>query len=192
MILCTTISLSHAEQFSQWYGFYFNALTDASEQCWSNYTTGRWPEYDRGVEQVHAQRSSGNCKNMVSCLFDDIDKVNKSDMASGSIMLGLMPTIVAYVGPTVGEIALISARRPVLGVLITLGAPSAYAMRPFEFNSPGESLKMDAANAFLPKFTIRNRYHAAVMAVAQYILLALAVANCLVNSVQIGTQTVLA
>ena len=147
--------------------------------------TGGFPEY---TEKVEVKGSAGLCKSMVSCLSENTEEVNKADMASGTIMLGLMPTIISFIGPTVGEIALISARRPILAVLITLGAPSVYQARPFEFSSPGDSLKRDPGSFAMPK---QNSSRATVITVAQYILLIMAVANCLINSVQLGTQTIL-
>ena len=125
---------------------------------------------------------------MVTCLLQNLDDFDKADMQSATIILGLMPTILSYVGPTVGEIALISSRRPVLAVLAMLGAPAVFATRPFDFNSPGESLKRDAGSFVLHKQT---PFRAAVMTTAQYLLLSLAVTNCLINSVQLGTSTIL-
>ena len=80
-----------------------------------------------------------------------------------------------------------SSRRPVLAVFLMLGAPAVFATRPFDFNSPGESLKKDAGNFVLYKQT---PFRAVVMTTAQYLLLSLAVTNCLLNSVQLGTSTI--
>ena len=109
-------------------------------------------------------------------------------MQSATIILGLMPTILAYVGPTVGEMALISSRRPVLAVFLTLGAPAIFATRPFDFNNPRQSLKKDVGTFALSK---QIPVRAAIMTAAQYLLLSLAVINCLLNSVQLGTSTIL-
>lgn len=74
-------------------------------------------------------------------------------MQSAAIMLGLTPTILSYIGPTVGEIALNSTRRLVLAVFLMLGAPAVFATRPFDFDCPGESLKRDVGGFVLHKQT---------------------------------------
>ena len=125
---------------------------------------------------------------MVTCLLQNIDDFDKADMQSATIILGLMPTILSYIGPTVGEMTLISSRRPVLAVLVMLGAPAVFATRPFDFKSPGESLKKDVGSLVLHKQT---PFRAAVISTAQYLLLSLAVTNCLLNSMQLGTSTIL-
>lgn len=125
---------------------------------------------------------------MATCLLQNIDEYDKADMASATIILGLMPTILSYVGPTVGEMALVSSRRPVLAVFLMLGAPAVFATRPFDFNGPVESLDKDVGNFVLHKQT---PFKSAVITAAQYLLLSLAVTNCLLNSVQLGTSTIL-
>ena len=126
------------------------------------------------------------CKSMAICLLQNIDDFDKADMQSATIILGLMPTVLAYVGPTVGEMALISSRRPVLAVFLTLGAPAIFATRPFDFNNPRKSLEKDVGIFVLHKQT---PVRAAMMTTAQYLVLSLAVINCLLNSVQLGTST---
>lgn len=128
------------------------------------------------------------CKSMATCLLQNIDDFDNADMQSATIILGLMPTILSYVSPTVGEIALISSRRPVLAILLVLGAPAIFATRPFDFNNPRESLKKDVGTFVLHK---QSPFRATITTIAQYLLLSLAVANCLLNSVQLGSSTIL-
>ncbi|KAL9613066.1 MAG: hypothetical protein Q9167_002365 [Letrouitia subvulpina] len=126
---------------------------------------------------------------MATCLLQNIDDYDKADMQSATIILGLMPTILSYVGPTVGEMALVSSRRPVLAVLVMLGAPAVYATRPFAYISPADSLEKDVGNNFV--LHKQTPLRAAMMTIAQYLFLSLAVTNCLLNSVQLGTSTIL-
>ena len=125
------------------------------------------------------------CKSMATCRLKNIDDFDKADMQSATIILRLMPTILSYVGPTVGEMALISSRRPVLAVLIVLGAPAIFATRPFDFNNPRESLKKEVGTFVLHK---QSPVRATVTTTTQYLLLSLAVTNCLLISVQLGAR----
>jgi hypothetical protein len=99
-----------------------------------------------------------------------------------------MPTILSYVGPTVGEMALISSRRPVLATLLGLGAPAIFATRPFNFNNPRESLTKDVGTSVIHN---QKPFRATVLVIAQYLFLLLAVTNCLINSIQVGNSTIL-
>lgn len=125
---------------------------------------------------------------MATCLLENIDEFDKADMQSATVILGLMPTILSYVGPTVGEMALISSRRPVLAMLLVLGAPAIFATRPFDFDNPCKSLKKDAGTFVFHK---QRPFRATAMVAAQYLLLSLAVTNCLLNSMQLGNSTIL-
>ena len=84
--------------------------------------------------------------------------------------------------------ALIPSRRHVLAIFLVLGATAVFATRPFGFKGPEESLEKDVGNFVLHKQTPLK---AAVMTAAQYLLLFLAVTNCLLNSIQLGTSTIL-
>ena len=180
------LTQSNAEQFSHWYSFYSHTLLhQAGPNCYPNYTTGEFPQY---AKWLHVEGEINICKSMVTCLLQNIDDFDKADMQSATIILGLMPTMLSYIGPIVGEMTLISSRRPVIAVLVMLGAPGVFATRPFDFNSPGESLKKDVGSLVLHKQT---PFRAAVISTAQYLLLSLAVTNCLLNSMQLGTSTIL-
>ena len=140
------------------------------------------------AKYMKSEGETNICKSMTTCLLQNIDDVDKADMQSATIMLGLLPTILSYVGPTVGEMALISSRRPVLAVFLMLGAPAVFATRPFEFNNAGESLKKDVGNFVLHR---QIPSMALIITATQYLLLSLAVTNCLLNSLQLGTSTIL-
>ena len=180
------LTQSNAKQFSHWYGFYSKTLLHyAGPQCYPNYTAGNFPEYTKYMIE---EGQINICKSMTTCLLQNIDDFDKADMQSATIILGLMPAILSYVGPTVGEMALICSRRPVLAVFLMLGAPAVFATRPFEFNNAGESLKKDFGNFVLHRQT---PLMASVITAAQCFLLCLAVTNCLLNSLQLGTSTIL-
>ena len=176
----------NAEQFSHWYGFYSSTLLHrAGPNCYPNYTAGDFPQYAKYME---VEGKIDICKSMVTCLLQNIDDIDKADMQSATIILGLMPTILSYIGPTVTEMALISSRRPLLAVMTMLGSPAIFATRPFDLNSPRESLKTDAGSFILHQQT---PFRTAVITIVQYLLLSLAVANCLFTSVQLGNSTIL-
>ncbi len=117
------LTQSNAEQFSHWYSFYsYTLLHQAGPNCYPNYTTSEFPQY---AKWLHVEGETNICKSMVTCLLQNIDDFDKADMQSATIILGLMPTILSYIGPTVREMT----------------------------NSPGESLKKDVGSLVLHKQT---------------------------------------
>lgn len=61
---------------------------------------------------------------MVNCLFEGNGDINKADWQSAGILLGLAPTILSTLSPTMEERNILSYRRPILGLLLSIGAPS--------------------------------------------------------------------
>lgn len=59
-------------------------------------------------------------------------------MTRAQVLLGFMPTILALLGPSHDELAMLSmiGRRPVLTTLIAVASPSAYFSRTFEYSNP--------------------------------------------------------
>lgn len=58
---------------------------------------------------------------------------------AASVIMGLTPTLLASLGPSVAEASLLSTHRPLLSLLsflISLGAPVVYPMRVFDFTDP--------------------------------------------------------
>ena len=178
-------SCSKAEQYHHWYGFYSFTLRDiAGSKCYSNYTTGEFPE----LAKYGVPNGIDVCRAMTTCLLQNLGDMDKADMQSATIVLGLTPTILAYLGPTVGELALLSSRRPVLATLLALGAPAIFAIRPFELYKPGDALTKDSGAFVLHKQSLLK---AAVMGAVQYLMITLAAINCLLNSLQLGSSTIL-
>lgn len=100
-------SSSNAEQFNRWYGFYSVTLRDiAGPNCYANHTIGEFPE----LAKYSVPNRIDICRAMSTCLLRNLSDFDKADMQSATIVLGLMPTILAYLGPTVGVLALLSSR----------------------------------------------------------------------------------
>lgn len=127
---------------------------------------------------------------MASCLLHNLDDFDKADMQSAGVLLGLMPLALSFLSPTIGELALVSYRRPVLTCLMVIGAPAMSVTRLFKFTSIGDTLN-EAKDTW--PFSVRKRspFKATIIVVIQYIWVALAVNNSLWNSVQLGKSTIL-
>ena len=117
-------------------------------------------------------------------------ELDKADMANAAILLGLLPVFVAAFGPDVKEISLLSSRRPLLSLLLSIGVPAVYVSRPMEYADPLELLEPS-----LGRFTVgrvEDGRLATVISGAEYGVVVLAIINLLWVSYTLGLRTVLA
>lgn len=59
---------------------------------------------------------------LVSCILENFSEIRKTEMAIVSVVLGLLPMALQFVGPKVADIAILGMQRPVLAALICLGS----------------------------------------------------------------------
>lgn len=129
---------SNAKQFEHWYPFYRWTLTrdGAAPTCLQ--------DYEDAVEVLGAHHSM-TCKNLVSCIYNNTKEIDKADMSSALVLLGLAPTVLGQMGPTLNHKAQLCFQSPILGLLCVLGAPSIAFGMPWAKTNP---IKPTTANAF--------------------------------------------
>ncbi|KAG8525251.1 uncharacterized protein KY384_008895 [Bacidia gigantensis] len=111
----------------------------------------------------------------------------KASMAAASVALGLLPTLLAAIGPSISETSLLSSQRPMLAFLLSLGAPAAQPSRLLEYEDPFDLLDARGGRLVVPPLSPLS-----AMAVSglEYVAAAAAVANALHTSFQLGINTV--
>ncbi|KAI9707801.1 MAG: hypothetical protein M1836_000763 [Candelina mexicana] len=102
--------------------------------------------------------------------------------------MGLTPTILASLGPSVAETSLLSAHRPFLSFLISLGAPAVYPTRVFDFIDPYSVLKHKKHVLRLPQLGTRS---ASMCSALEYLFALAAAATIISTSTQLGQKTIL-
>ncbi|KAF7502655.1 hypothetical protein GJ744_005391 [Endocarpon pusillum] len=80
------------------------------------------------------------CHDLLNCILEHTSEVIKGDIASGIVALGLMPTILTFLGSSTAETVLLSRRRPLLAFLIASGSPSVNPLRTFVYPNPIKEL----------------------------------------------------
>lgn len=150
----------------------------------------------------HAPKSSPFRQNLLSicyqheeCLLDNIPSGILANFNCATVVLGLMPTLLSTIGPNLAELALFGVHRPILGLLVALGAPAIWPSRLLEYNDPSRILK-DAGNDARGKpltlhLPSRWQWAAAPLSALQYILALAAVANVLLTSLDLGSKSIL-
>ncbi|KAL2672174.1 hypothetical protein Neosp_012874 [[Neocosmospora] mangrovei] len=136
---------SSVDQFQQWYPQYkhvFDNITRANCSVqFRNYKSGI-------INSTNINYLAGGDKftaltqPLIDCILDNTSEYLKGSMTSAQVLLGIMPTIITFLGPSHDEMAMLSnvGRRPLLAAGISLAAPSAYFSRAFEYFDPSEIL----------------------------------------------------
>ena len=110
-------------------------------------------------------------------------------MGAASVLLGLTPTILASLGPAIAEIALLSSRRPLLSLLLSMGAPVTYSSRFLQFDNPVDLLRRPEQPSILRMARKPLRFAIAI-SFFQYVFAILAIINLIATSVELGRKSV--
>ena len=189
--------LASKRQFQNWYPEYRHVFQKIMrENCSEEYAyylagyrnSTRFFQKDRWIG---AGATSQLAFPPASCVFDHTSEWHKVNMAGAAVLLGLTPSILAALAPSVEEMSslFIIARRPLLGLCLVVGAPSLYPFRTLDHHKliEGlENLENRDAHARLRHFTRRYQYPVMVL---EFILATGAIANNITNSYQLGVQT---
>jgi hypothetical protein len=80
----------------------------------------------------------GYCYLHIGCILDNMRSATVSNFNAATVVLGLTPTILAAIGPTAAETALLPLHQPLLSLLLSVGSPELYVSRITVIdNSPG-------------------------------------------------------
>ena len=112
----------------------------------------------------------------------------KGDTASGTVALGLMPTILTFLGFGSAETALLSRRRPVLAFLIAFGAPAVNPLPTFVYENLIAELRARKGQHLAPKQF--STIQAAIVSLLEYGVVLGAVANVITAGYYAGLWTV--
>lgn len=111
-------------------------------------------------------------------------------MTSAQVLLGVMPTVLAFLGASTEEMSMLSnvARRPGLALLLAAGSPSVYFSRAFEYHDPGVILADHPAR--LPQWRPRKWYAIGGISMLEYLVGIFACGNIAVMNWELGVRTI--
>ena len=96
-----------------------NATLRAFEDAYYSYCSKAW--IDLGIHENRAIFDL--CRAHENCILEHVSEVIKASMATSGVVLGVLPTLLAVLSPSITEIALIAVQRPLLAGLLSLGSP---------------------------------------------------------------------
>ncbi|KAJ4187503.1 hypothetical protein NW755_006995 [Fusarium falciforme] len=127
---------------------------------------------------------------VVECILKHTSEFLKGSMTGAQILLGVMPTIVALLGPSHDEIAMLSnvGRRPLLAAGIALASPSAYFSRAFEYSDPTKILYHEKNR--LAQWRPASACPQLLVSFLQYVVVSAACWNVVTNTLQVSLWTI--
>ena len=176
-------------QFRSWYPKYH----DTFEKISTTVCNQTLSDYNEFFSAPHGSAEASYlllaCYRHEACILDNLSADQTANFNGAYVTLGLLPTLLSAIGPSVAEISLLSIHRPLLSFLISMGAPAIWPSRLFEYTNPLSSLKRGenrlVVSGLQPRLAI-------LASVVEYVVVMGAVANIISTSIGIGQNKILA
>lgn len=126
-----------------------------------------------------AYHDPSNNKNMLpyklaNCLLDGMEEFRKTEMGITAVILGLLPTILQRIGPTVAEVTVLASRRPLLAVMLGVAMPSVATGGGLA--NPAEALRR-RVDTPISGVLGRTRWLWVLISAVEYLIASAAIAN---------------
>ncbi|KAI0101572.1 hypothetical protein GGR51DRAFT_530151 [Nemania sp. FL0031] len=120
-----------------------------------------WDLYLRGViaadcaSILDAERQASKWApyQSVECILKTFPEFRKSEIAASSVVLGLLPTVLSILGPSITDLALLATRRPFLSLVLAVSSP---AVKPQPHGEYTASIKKKLHSEQVPYNKDRN------------------------------------
>jgi hypothetical protein len=179
--LIPTAATARNTRFHQFFPVYRAIFTDIRDnQCAALYA----------AQQAETTFWTRFCTDVLSCILGNTSEAIKGNMASGTVVLGLMPTILTFLGSSTAETALLSRRRPLLSFLIACGSPAVAPIPTFIYQDPVADLKAREGRLIPSRFSALSHFQAAIIVLVEYLLILAAIANVITASYYTGLWTI--
>ena len=183
VLLLPILTTARNTRFDQFFPYYRSLFTDIRDhQCLALHA----------AQHLQAENifRSDLCVDVLNCILDHTKENVKANMASASVGLGLMPTILTFLGSSTTETALLSRRRPLLSFLIACGSPAVNPLPTFIYQDPVAGLKAREGRLLPQVFPRLSAFQAAIIVLAEYVLVLAAMVNVIMGSYYMGLWTI--
>jgi len=182
------------DQFKHWYpefGHVFDRIlrTNCSVE-YDTYLTSNINQtlIDR-FRYIGADKDNVLAQSVSNCILEATSEFIKSNMAGAGVLLGLTPTILAAVGSSADETAMLFdlSRRPFLAVLLAAGSPAVFPLRSFEHRDPLAILRERDGRLRPP---VLPGYIEGIIMALEYLFALAAIANVVSISWELGRRVI--
>lgn len=175
-------------QFESWYPHNAKYLIDISTGPCNLTLQDYRTAFAAPRDSINAKKLLSMCYRHEACIFDQIPTNHLLNYQSALVVLGLVPTLMSYIGPSIAEISLLYAHRPILSALLSLGTPTI-SPRLFKSNKPNHT-RLTTLDGLIPRQG--RRWVAAAVSTGEYLLAAGAAANAIFTALGMARKTILA
>lgn len=148
-------------------------------------------------DQCDAQRNVPQsepawCENLLGCILDNTDEALKINMAGAAILLGLAPTILGNLAPTIENLAFLSSQRPLLSFFLAASTATTNTGRPLGDVDPlGSVLEtLSRESRFKGIVRLQRGRFGPILSLVEYVLAIAATINVVLLSYQLTLTTV--
>ncbi|KAH8162562.1 hypothetical protein CIB48_g5688 [Xylaria polymorpha] len=92
--------------------------------AWDHYLRDLIATECSSVLKVDLQASKWAPYDTIECLLEAFPEYRKSEIGASSVALGLLPTMLSLIGPSITDQAVLATRRPLLSLLLATGSPA--------------------------------------------------------------------
>ncbi|RDW58746.1 hypothetical protein BP6252_13222 [Coleophoma cylindrospora] len=184
---CSSTSASSHMKFKQWFHAWHHDLLP------SNWSTGQCKAVLDAYWTSNTSSFTWPCQGSLDCILGETSQSALQELSGSLVVLGLTPTLLSTLGPSLGESAMLSFQRPGLSLLLSLGAPAIWPPRILAYEDPLLVLeKSPLTSRFLGNLWPRGqRQHQRLISVLEYILALAAIGNVIYVSLELGWKSVL-
>lgn len=183
-VLGTLAINTRFEQFYPQYGSYFSNIRDT--YCASEYS-------NQQANYKNKTDITGPCPQLFDCILQHTSEEVKGNMASATVLLGLMPTILIFLSSSMTETALLARRRPLLAFLLACGSPAVDPIPSFVYPNPTEYLRPSQRSLLVGSSRLKFIYRAHIaplVMVGEYLLALGAVAIAVFAAYDAGRRSI--
>ena len=168
-------------KFEAWFGTYAHHFEESSTiTCNETFQQYKNPRSDSSVPKFSIAHHA-------DCILANTTETIKANMASAGVMLGLMPSLISSLGPSLTEASTLLVERPFLSWLLAIGAPAFYPFRASDHQDSLRTLKQPFRA--LPRILSSFWIHVSI-SLLQYLLALAAGVNVLAASLELGLKTI--
>lgn len=177
-------------QFDSWYPDASGHLQTISEGICNQTLRDYRASYAAPRGSDAAAKLIAICYRHEACILDQAGANWTANLTSAGVLLGLLPTLLSTFGPRVSEIGILFAHRPVLTLLMSLGAPMVWpSTRIFEYDDPRDVFKDEHLKLAVPR---QGKWLAALFSMVEYVLVLASAGLTLHTTLMMGRNALLA
>lgn len=135
----------------------------------------------------HHQGSQELCRDVLNCILAHSDPNSLAIYQAANVLLGLTPSALLLLGNSTAEISLLSSERPLLAILLAVGAPTITPFGAFKYQDPLGDLKARENGIEYPRF---SRTAQAIVSAGQYIVAAAAATNVALLAYDLSSKAI--